>query len=155
MEVNPLNNADSFWLQDNAIVLRTLESLGIWKHQKNNLFFTIWDMFWNISRTYVSFFSIQNIKSNCYVIFLKHFAISLFWWKKYSFLVIFIYIRFNFCYFLRMLFYFFYDLKRLFQHIENISYHFYWWYLLLLSCFLSNRVNVCMIHHNSDLFYDI
>ena len=36
-----------FWLQDNAIVFLRLKSL------KEQLFFTVWVMFWNISRVYI------------------------------------------------------------------------------------------------------
>ena len=47
-------------------------------------------MFWKISRIYFFFFSIQKIKKNCYVIFLKFSAI-IFFWLKISFVpVIFI-----------------------------------------------------------------
>ena len=73
-----------FLLQGNPIFLH-LKSL------KKNLFVTVWVMFWNISRIYFFFFSIQNIKSNCYIIFLKFFPIIFFWWKIYSFPVTFIY----------------------------------------------------------------
>ena len=48
----------------------------------------IWVMFWNISRIYIYFFSIQNIKSNCYIFFLKFLRITFFWWKMYSLPVI-------------------------------------------------------------------
>ena len=49
-------------------------------------------------RIYFFFFSIQNIKGNCFIIFLRCFPIIFFWWKMYSFSYIFIYKRFNFCY---------------------------------------------------------
>ena len=39
------------------------------------------------------------------------------------------------------------DLIRLLQHIESIYYHFYWYNILLLFCFLSNQENLNMIHH--------
>ena len=58
-------------------------------------------MFWNISRIYIYFFSIQNI------IFVNFFPIIFFWWKVYSLPLMFIYKRFNFCYSLWMFFYFF------------------------------------------------
>ena len=64
-------------------------------------------LFWNICRICFLLFSIQNIKSNCYTIFIIFFSIVFFWWKIYSFLVVFIYQRFNFCYSLQILFYFF------------------------------------------------
>ena len=66
-------------------------TFSIWTHFKNNLLFTIWVMFWNISRLFVFFFSIRNIKNNCYIIFLKYFRVIFFWWKIYSFPVIFTY----------------------------------------------------------------
>ena len=53
------------------------------------------------------FFSIQNIKSNCHIIFLNLFPIIIFWWKMYSLPVIFICNRFNTSYSLRIVFYFF------------------------------------------------
>ena len=62
------HNADRLLLQDNTILLR-LGSL------KNNLFFTIWVMFWSISKIFFSFFRIQNIKTNCQILFLKVFVI--------------------------------------------------------------------------------
>ena len=68
-----------FSLQDNAIIFGlSLVVFFIWNHQKNNLFFAIWAMFWNISRLYFLFFSTQIIKSNCYIIFLKFFPINFF-----------------------------------------------------------------------------
>ena len=33
--------------------------LSIWNRWRNNLFFVIWVMFWNISRIYIFFFSIE------------------------------------------------------------------------------------------------
>ena len=70
MEVIPFNNADSFWLKDNAI-FHHLELLKKWiilhnlsyvlKH-KQDIFF--------------SFFSIQIIKSNCYIVFPNFFQSS-------------------------------------------------------------------------------
>ena len=43
-------------------------------------------------------FHVQNIKSNCYIIFLNFFPTMFFWWKIYSFQFIFIYKWFNLCY---------------------------------------------------------
>ena len=61
------------------------------------LFFTtrinFWDISWTASISF--FFSIQNIKSNCRIIFLQRFPIICFWQITYSFLVIFIYKRYN------------------------------------------------------------
>ena len=50
-------------------------------------------------------FGIQKIKSNCYINVLKFFSIIFFWWKIYSFPVIFTYKRFSFCYSLQIFFY--------------------------------------------------
>ena len=103
-------------------------------------------MSWNISSIYIFFFfSIQNIKCSCYIIFLKFSPITFSWWKTYFLLVIFIYKRFNFCNSLWIFFLFLHDLTRLLQRIESSYYLFYWYDLFLL----------CMIHHGSDLFYGI
>ena len=67
------------------------------------MFFLTWVMFWKIHRIYIFFFSMRNIKSNCQIMFLKHFPI-IFWWKISFFLVTFIYKTFNFCYFWGILF---------------------------------------------------
>ena len=47
-------------------------------------------IFWNIGWTYFHFCNIQNIKSNCWIIFLKLFAVIYFWWVIFLILVIFI-----------------------------------------------------------------
>ena len=109
-------------------------------------------MFWNISRIYFFFFSIQNAKSNCNIIFLKIFAVIFLWWEIYSFPIVFIYKRFNFCFFFADLFLFLHDLTRLLQHIESSCCIFYWWDSLLL---LSNQENLYMTLHKPNLFYDI
>ena len=92
------------------------------------------------------FLNMQNIKSNYYIIFLKL-------WKIYSFPVICILKRFNFCYCLRRFFLFLQNLRQLLQHIESIYYLF--WLIGFIVAFLSNQENRSMIHHYSDLFYDI
>ena len=96
----------------------------------------------------------QNIKSNYYIIFLKIFPIIFFWWKIYSFPFIFIYKMFNLCYSVRI-FLFLYDLKRLLQHIEKMCFSFIDGIYCCFFCFLFNQENLRMIHHNSNLFYDI
>ena len=80
------------------------------------------------------FFSIQNIKSNCYTIFLRFFQISFFWWKRFSLPFTFINKRFSFSKFLWMFFSFLHNLTHLLQLFKNICYLFYWWNLLLLLC---------------------
>ena len=49
------------------------------------MFFTICAIFWNMCKMYFFFFSIQNIRSNSYIIFLKLFPAIFFWWVIYSF----------------------------------------------------------------------
>ena len=115
-------------------------------------FFTIWVIFCNISRIYFFFLSVQNIKSNCYIIFLKFFLITFFWWKTYSLLVIFTYKRFNFC-----------TLCVSFLNPSwlNATVTANWKHLSFLLIefiaflFLSNQENLYMIHHHSHLFYNI
>ena len=112
-------------------------------------------MFLDVSRIYFFFFSIQNIKNNCYIFFLKFFQIIFLWWKIDFFLVIFIYIRFNFCYSFSMFPYLFMIYRycssimkaSIISSIDMIS--------CCCFCFLSNQENLYMIHHNSDLFYSI
>ena len=83
-----------FLLQNNAIAIVVLDlnpsylASGISPFdiiKKITFFFMIWVMFWNISRIYIFFISIKNIKSNCYIIFLNFFPTFLIWWKIYSF----------------------------------------------------------------------
>ena len=81
-----------FWLQDDTIVCLRLKSL------KEQLAF-------HEGRIYFFYFSIQNIKINCYIIFLKFFPIIVFWRIVYSFSIIFIYKKFNFCYSLWVFFF--------------------------------------------------
>ena len=50
-------------------------------------------MFWNISRIYFFFFSIQNIRSNYYIIFLILFPVIFLWWNIYSLTVLILYKR--------------------------------------------------------------
>ena len=66
-----------------------------WNLYYNCLFFTNRINFWDISWTNFFFFNIQNIKSNCWIIFPKRFPIIYFWWIIYSFPVTYIYKRFN------------------------------------------------------------
>ena len=58
------------------------------------MFFTIWFRI----ETWAGYFSIQNIKSNCYIISLIFFSIVFLWWENYFFSVILIYKSLNFCY---------------------------------------------------------
>ena len=138
-----------FLLQGNATVLHPLESL------KNNLYFTIWVMFWIICRIKLFFFSIQNIENNCYVVFLIFFPIIFIWWKISSFPVV-----------LFMKGLIFVILCRYFSisswlnatdtaHWKHLLPFLRWDLLLLLLLLLSNQENLYLIHHVLDLFYDI
>ena len=51
-------------------------------------------------------------------------------------------------------FQFLYDLTRMLQRYENIYCYVYWYNLLFLFYFLSNRENLYMTHHDSSLFYN-
>ena len=110
-------------------------------------------MFWSIGRIYFLFFSIQNTESNCSIIFLRHFSIIFSWWKIYSFPVRLIYKRFNSCCSFRLFFYFFmiqhdyYSTLKAFIifFIDRVSFCFFVFYPVS---------RICMIHHNSYLFYD-
>ena len=108
-------------------------------------------MFWNISRICFFFFSIRNIKSNCYIIFLNFFPIIFFWWKIFSFSVIFIYKRFNFCYSLWIFFYFFLIWRDCYSVLKT----FIIFFIERTFYILSNKENLYMIHPNWNLFYDI
>ena len=72
------------------------------------------------------YFSIQNIKSNCYIIFLNFFSSHLFLMEN-LFLLSYIYLEKGyFLLFFADLFLFLHDLTQLLQPIESISYLFYW-----------------------------
>ena len=106
------NNLIVFLLQDNAIFLHLelLEKQLVF----NNLSYVLKQM-----QDIFFFFIIQNIKSNCYIIFLNIFVIIFFWWKTYPFPVIFNCKSFNFYYSLRI-FLFLHDLTWLLQRIGSI-----------------------------------
>ena len=90
-------------------------------------------MFRNKCRIYIyTFFSKQNIKRHCYIIFLKFFLSLFFWWKTYFFPVLFIFKSFSFFHSLWTFFLILHDLMWLLQFIKNICYLFCWWDLLLL-----------------------
>ena len=102
---------------------------------------------------YIFFFSIRNIESNYYIIFLNFTPIIFFWWKIYSFPLIFICKRFNFCYSFRIFSWFSSWLNATVTAYWKHLLFFYGWDLLLLFCFLSNQENLYMIHYKCDLFY--
>ena len=94
------------------------------------------------------FFNIQNIKSNS--IFLNFFPIIFFWWKIYSFPVI-----FQFLLFFAYLCWVLHDLTQALQRIESILLPFLLIRFIAAFLFLSNQENLYLIHQNSGLFYDI
>ena len=107
-----------------------------------------------IGRIYVFFFSIQNIKSNCSITFLKIFPIIFFWWKitpsqLYLLIKGLIFVILCGSFFISSWF--------------NVTATAYWKHLLsfllmgfiVFICFLSNQENLYIIHHDLDLFYDI
>ena len=102
---------------------------------------------------YIFFFSIQNIKSKYYIIFLNFTEIIFFWWKIYSFALILICKRFNFCYSFRTFSWFSSWLKATVTAYWKHLLFFYRWDLLLLFCFLFNQKDLYVIHYEYDLFY--
>ena len=107
-----------FLLQNSAIVFLRFKSLKEW------LFFYSLSCVFKHKQDIFLFLNMQNIKSNYYIIFLKL-------WKIYSFPVICILKRFNFCYCLRIFSLFLENLRQLLQHIESI------YYLFLLIGFIA------------------
>ena len=116
------------------VVFLCLESLKVWLALLHDL-----NYFLKHKQDIFFLFCIQNIKSNCYIIFVKFFPIIFFWWIVCSFSVMFIYKRFNFCYSLLVFFLFLHDLMQLLQCIESIDHLFYWWNLLSLFDFYPIR----------------
>ena len=93
------------------------------------MFLTICVMFWNISKIYIFYFSMKNIKSNFYIVFFKFFPIIFFWWESYPFPVTFIYKTFNFWHFLWLdwicyCFFFFYPIRRSYIWSNEIGIYF-------------------------------
>ena len=116
----------------------------VWDQSDNVLFFTIPVSFWNTNWTCFHFFIIQNIKRNCWILFLRCFSVDYFWWVFHSIPVIFIYKCFNLIF------------KTLFRfHLIfswfNPSAGVYWKYLwslfsgFIVPCFSYNGETLCMI----------
>ena len=110
-----------------------------------------------MGRIYFSFFNLENVKNNKFIIFVNFVPIIFFLRVIYSFLVVSIYKRYIYIY----IFFFggvFFNLlvTRLLQHVESIYDFFYQWVLFLFFCFLLNqRKIVYMIHLDLDSFHDI
>ena len=113
-------------------------------------------MFWNISRIYFFFCSIQNIKRNCYITFLIVFP-TFFSAEKSNPSQLYLFIK--------GLIFVFLCGSVFISSWFNTIFTAYWKHLLsfllmvlnllLLFCFLSNKENVYMIRHDCDLFYGI
>ena len=93
------------------------------------MFLTICVMFWNISKIYIFYFSMKNIKSNFYIVFFKFFPIIFSWWEIYPFPVTFIYKTFNFWHFLWLdwicyCFFVFYPIRRSYIWSNEIGIYF-------------------------------
>ena len=96
-------------------------------------------IFWNIGWTYFHFCNIQNIKSNCWIIFLKLFAVIYFWWVIFLILVILL----SMIWYLKLLvdlFRFHQNLRQLLLHIEQILHLCFPDFLLLFSFLFSPKV---------------
>ena len=96
-------------------------------------------IFWNISRIYAFFFSIQNIKSNCYIIFLNSFPVIFFWCIIFFFPVKFFYKRFNFNFFI---------ISCDCYSVLKTTVIFLLMRFIVAFLFLSSQENLCMIHHH-------
>ena len=98
--------------------------MSVGNHYKNNLLFTIWVMFSNISWIYFSFFSIQNIKSSFCIVSSQIFSNHLFLRERF-FLLFYIYLqKVQFLLFFADLFWFLHYSMRLLWRTENICYFF-------------------------------
>ena len=89
--VIPLSNTDSFFNS------KIIPVFFVWDYQENYLFsnFRIRINSWNISWAYLFFFNVQNINSNCQIIFSQTFCNHLFLMNDLFFSLTFIYKRFN------------------------------------------------------------
>ena len=85
LDVSPFKKADSFFTarQCHCYPFQFIKRITCF-------FFTIWVIFWNLSRICIFFFSVQSIKSNCCIIFLKYFLIIFSWWVILSLLYLFV-----------------------------------------------------------------
>ena len=120
----------------------------------NNLFFTIWVVFGNISRIYFFFFSIQIFKSNCYIIVTNFFQSSFSDWN---------FIRSQLCLSIKRLIFVIFSGSFPISSWVIATVTAYWRHLLsfLLAgfiyafvFFIPSGVSV-YIQNNSGLFYDI
>ena len=87
-------------------------------------------MFWNMTKIYLFFFSIQKTSRAIARLFFSNFFQSSFSHGKFIPFHLYLFIQD-----LVFVFLLFYDLVQLLQHIESIYCIFYWWHLLLLLLF--------------------
>ena len=113
-------------------------------------------LLWNVGRTYFFVFSVQNIKSNCEVIFHNFSPIIFFRW-------VIGYVSFQLYLFVKHLIFvipsrfslLFSRFKASVTVYWKYFYLFYWLDLLLPFCILSSLESLCMIHPDLDFFNDI
>ena len=131
-----------------------LPSFSFWNHWNNNLCFTIWVMFWNIAGYIFPFSGYKILKAIVWLLFSIFFQLSFSEGKfipsrLYLFIKALIFVILSEYYFISSWF--------------NANVTAFWKYLLsffrvdllLLFCFLFNQESLYIIHHNTDLFYDI
>ena len=115
----------------------------------------IWVMLWKISGIYVFFFSTQTIKGNCYIVSFIFLPII---FSDGTFISSQLYLFINglisdiLCNAFLISACFNAIFTRYWRHF---CYLFYWWCLFLPLYCLSNKENLYMIHHDSNLFYHI
>ena len=114
------------------------------------MLFIIWINFWNINRTYLFFFKMQNIESNCWIIFSKPFPIINFWLIIYFFPIILVSKWFN----ISNSFWVFFNAIFIYHHHHHHHHHQFLGWLQFFS-FLSSPENQYMKHQILNLFYDI
>ena len=148
-EAIPLKSDDIFYR-------KMIWPFSVLNHQKSNLFFTIWVVFWNVGKAYFRFFFIEHIKRNCRIFLLKLFPVIYFWWVIYSFTVIFAYKRLSICCSFRIFSIFFIIYSDCCSTLKAFIIIFLdGVYCCFFLCFLSNRENLHIIYHVYNLFHDI
>ena len=135
-----------FLLQGNAILLCLQSLKKITCFSRYELSFEIWAGYG------FSFLAYKTLKAIVTLFFSQFFPIIFFWWKIYFFPAIFfvkalLFVILFGSFFISSWF------SATVTEYWKIFCLFYWWDLLLL--FLSSQEHLYMIHHDSNLFYDI
>ena len=94
----------------------------------------------------------KTLKTVATLFFSIFFSFIFFWWKIYSFPIIFAYKWINFLLFFADLSLLFHDLTWLLQVLKTFVIFFIYGIKLLFFCFLFTQENLYMIYHNSDFF---